>query len=127
MTSLKPGDKISCRIHDNSIVSPDKETDEIKVFEIVAAGEYGYYVFVPQYLYIKDSKLIDERWIRKLGINPRFLGEQMSHVMDNLVHQIVQVLDGMFCCVCHEFISMGAPNQPDKTLICWNCRQNPYH
>ena len=34
--------------------------------------------------------------------------------------------DGMFCKNCKQFISFAEPNQPDGSLICYTCRQNPY-
>lgn len=33
--------------------------------------------------------------------------------------------DGCSCKVCREFYDMAVPNQPDGTLICYSCRQNP--
>lgn len=127
MATLKAGDKISCRVNDNVIVSPFREANDVKVFEIVAVGEYGYYVFVPHYIYIKDSKLIDARWCKRLEINLRFLDEQMAHITESMVYQIIQILDGMFCNICQQFFAMAAPNQEDKTMVCWSCRLNPYH
>lgn len=35
--------------------------------------------------------------------------------------------DGMFCCKCRAWYQYAEPNQPDGTLICFACRNNPYH
>ena len=33
---------------------------------------------------------------------------------------------GCKCARCKEFIQYAEPNQPDGTLICYSCRQNPW-
>lgn len=34
--------------------------------------------------------------------------------------------DGMFCRKCQVFFQYAEPNQPDGTLLCYSCRNNPY-
>ncbi len=34
--------------------------------------------------------------------------------------------DGMFCRKCQLFYKYAEPNQPDGTLLCYSCRNNPY-
>ena len=34
--------------------------------------------------------------------------------------------DGCKCTNCKEFYPMAVPNQPDNTLICYSCRDNPW-
>lgn len=34
--------------------------------------------------------------------------------------------DGMFCRKCRSFYKYAEPNQPDGTLLCYSCRNNPY-
>jgi hypothetical protein len=127
MTKLKPGDRVSCRIKDNSIVSAYREYDEIHTFEIISVSEYGYYLYIPQYIVIKNTVLIDKYKCRAYNIDTRFLGEQMTHISENLVYKVEQKMDGMCCVICKEFYQMAEANQEDGTLICWACRQNPYH
>lgn len=40
--------------------------------------------------------------------------------------RVDQKEDGCKCKCCHEFKYMASPNQPDGTLICFSCRQDPY-
>ena len=127
MVRLKPGDRVNCRVKEGMIVGAYKEYDEIKTFEIVAVGDYGYYLFVPQYYTIKNTIPIDKHRIKRMSIDDRFLGEDMIHVNDNMVCQVIQQLDGMSCAICKEFFPMAEANQEDGTMICWACRQNPYH
>jgi hypothetical protein len=126
MVHLKPGDKISCHIKDNIIVASHKEYDEARTFEIVAVGDYGYYLFVPEYLCILNTINIDAHRCKHMDINPRFLGEQMIHITESMVHQVVRLMDGACCCICQEFCSMAAANQENGLFVCWSCRRNPY-
>lgn len=127
MVRLKPGDRVNCRVKEGMIVGAYKEYDEIKTFEIVAVGDYGYYLFVPQYYTIKNTIPIDKHRIKRMSIDDRFLDEDMIHINDNMVCQVIQQLDGMSCSICKEFFPMAEANQEDGTMICWACRQNPYH
>jgi len=34
--------------------------------------------------------------------------------------------DGLICQKCKNFYEFAEPNQPDGSLICYSCRQNPY-
>lgn len=126
MVVLKPGDRIDCRVKDGNIVSPYREYDDIKTFEIVAVGDYGYHLYVPQHYSIKNTIIVDAYRCRRFDISKRFLGEDMIHITENLIYSIRQQLDGMFCCKCSEFYGMAEANQEDGTLICYSCRQNPY-
>lgn len=35
-------------------------------------------------------------------------------------------IDGMKCSHCLEYFHFAEPNQPDGTMICFQCRENPY-
>lgn len=35
-------------------------------------------------------------------------------------------LDGMFCRKCKSFYKYAEGNQPDGSLLCYSCRNNPY-
>lgn len=124
---LNPGDRVNCRIKEGLIVGSYSEHDEIKTFEVLASGEYGYYLFVPVYYAIKNTITIDKRTLRKHSIDARFLDEEMIHVHENMICEVTQQIDGMSCVICKEFVPMAEANQEDGTLICYCCRQNPYH
>jgi len=126
MTQLKPGDRINCRIKQGIIVSPYKDYDEMKTFEIVAVESHGYYLFVPSYYSLKGTRKLEKNQAVLLEIERRFVGEEITYIDGNLVHSINFILDGMKCCQCHEFFIMAEPNQEDGTLICYSCRFNPY-
>lgn len=126
MVRLKAGDRVDCRVKSNVIVSPYKEYDEVRTFEIVAVDKTGYYLFVPHYVILKNSTLADKYQCHNLGIDGRFLDEQIVYIQDNLIARISSKLDGMSCAICHEFHPMAESNQEDGTMICWSCRNNPY-
>lgn len=126
MAKLKPGDRVDCRVKNATIISPYRDYDEIYTFEIVAVDEYGYYLYVPPYILLKNTSRTDARLCRELEIESRFIDVDIIYIQENLVSKINYVLDGMKCCKCGEFYSMAVPNQKDGTLICYSCRFNPY-
>lgn len=126
MAKFKPGDRVDCRVKSATIVSPYKEYDEVRTFEIVSVDKHGYYVFVPAYVNITKSVTADTYQCKHLGIDKRFLNEQIAYVQENQIYRVSSVLDGMSCIVCQDFFPMAEPNQENGSLICYACRKNPY-
>jgi hypothetical protein len=128
MTKLRPGDKVDVRIKSGAIVSPYKNYDEIKTFEIVAvaADNAGYYLYVPQYCILKETLIADKYVSKRLHIDKRFLDETIVHIDESMIAHVHARLDGMKCSKCGEFCQFAGPNQPNHTLICWSCRQYRY-
>lgn len=126
MPKLKVGDTISCRVRSAQIVSPYRTYDEVKSFVIVATDERGYYLFVPHYFCLKGTFVLDKYKRAVLGIDPKYVGEELIYIQENLVAAVEARLDGMTCKVCREFFPYARANQTDGTLICFSCRQNPY-
>ena len=127
MTKLKPGDRVDCRVKMNTIVSPyNGDYDQVVTFEIVSKDNLGYYVYVPQYIYIAGSVTVDKYLANQLSIDKKFLGEKIIYIQGSLISKVSSILDGMSCANCKEFFQMAEPNQEDGTLICYTCRQNPY-
>ncbi len=126
MTKLKPGDRVDCRVKASTIVSPYKSYDEVKTFEIVAVDDHGCYLYIPHYYPLKGTKIADKHQCKNLKIDKRFLGENIIYIQGNMIAHIHDKLDGMSCAICKEFYRYSQANQPDGTLICFSCRQNPY-
>jgi hypothetical protein len=126
MTKLKPGDRVDCRVKTATIVSPYRNYDEVKTFEIVAKDDHGYYLYVPHYYALKGTIVADVYCCKRLGIDKRFLNENIIHIQENMIANIRSRLDGMVCSICKEFYPFASGNQKDGTLICYSCRQNPY-
>ncbi len=126
MAKLKPGDRVDCRVKEAKIVSPYKDYDEIRTFEIVAIDKYGYYIYVPPYVTLKGTAKADKYRCKQLDIDNKFLGVDILYIQENVIARISSILDGMCCANCGEFYSMASPNQEDGTLICYSCRFNPY-
>ncbi len=126
MVKLKPGDRVDCRVKSSTIVSPYKDYDEIRTFEIVATDPLGYFLFVPIYVSIKGSITADARLSHRLGIDKKFVDEQIVYIQENMIFQVRDVMDGVVCCKCGEFYAMAEANQEDGTMICWACRSNRY-
>lgn len=126
MTRLKPGDRIDCRVKSATIVSPYYNYDEVKTFEIVAADSNGYYLYVPHYYHLKGTVKADAYRCKSLGIDKKFLDENIVFINESLIANVQQRLDGLFCKSCREFYQFAEPNQSDGSLICFSCRSNPY-
>lgn len=126
MAKLKSGDRVDCHIKQATIVSPYKDYDEVKTFEIVAKGIFGYYLYVPHHWVLNGTTKADKYQCKALGIDHKFLDERIIYISESMVYKVHTILDGMACKNCKEFFQMATPNQPDGTLICWSCRQNPY-
>jgi hypothetical protein len=124
---LKAGDTITCKLKDAVVVSPYSDFDETKSFLIIAVDTLGYYLYVPHYFYVKYSVVVDKYKCRNLGIELKFLDEEMVYIQDNMVNTIERQLDGMSCQKCKEFFQYAKPNQTDGSLICYICLQHCYH
>jgi hypothetical protein len=77
-------------------------------------------------LFLKGSYRLDHNQAKYFAINPKFIGELIYYLSEGLIYRVSQILDGCACSHCGEFIPFAAPNQPDGTLKCWSCRENPY-
>lgn len=126
MTKLNPGDRVDCRVKSATIVSPYKSYDEILTFEVIARDANGYYLYVPHYFYLIESVVADQYRCKTLGIDKRFLNENMVYIQENMIDHVHEAMTGIKCCKCLEFYNYAVPNQFDGTLICWSCRQNHY-
>jgi hypothetical protein len=126
MTKLKPGDRVDCRVKSATIVSPYKSYDEVKTFEIVATDKHGYYLYVPHYYCLKGTIVANKYQCGTLGIDKKFLDENIVYVQENMIALVHDRMDGLSCAICREFYQYAVSNQSDGTLICYSCRQNPY-
>jgi len=126
MPRSKQGDSVTCRISSAEIVSPYKAYDEIKSFVIVAVDDRGYYLFVPNYMFIKNVIIADKYKCKTLGIEQRFLGEEIVYIAENMVASVERKQEGLHCKVCNEMFPYAKPNQDDGSLVCYSCRQNPW-
>ena len=126
MPKLKPGDTVSCKVKSSVIVNAYKSYDEIHSFVIIATDNEGYYVFVPVYLNLKNSIVADEYRCRNLGIDKKYLNENIVHISEKMIASVVTQDEGMNCKICKEFTRFAGPNQADSSFVCYGCRINPY-
>jgi hypothetical protein len=127
MVSLKEGDSVQCRIKNGAIVdSSVLDYEMIQSFEIVSFDLYGYYLFVPRYIYLSTSVTTDINRCKKLDIDLRFADEQIVYIFEGMICGNSK-RDGAKCARCTDFVLMAEPNQQDKkTFICFSCRSSPY-
>ena len=128
MAKLKAGDLGSCAVKDGVIVNSYSDFNDVLDFQIIATVEYGgYYIYVPHYIFIKNTVKLDKYTAKKKGIDSRYVDENFIFIAETEIYKIKKVLDGCYCCKCDKFYDKSEPNQPDGTLICWSCRTYPYY
>lgn len=125
MSNLKAGDRVSCKIHQNTIVAKDCKYDAIRTFEVIAVDDCGVFLFVPQYIYLQGSSRMEMSRCQKLNIRPQFYEEMAIYIMENMIASIRQQMDGLICKKCLQFFDYATANQEDGSLICFSCRKYP--
>ena len=88
---------------------------------------YGYYLFVPNYININNSEIANVSKCKKLSIDNKYLNENIVYIIDSLIMSIVSRGMGITCKICKEVCPYAEPNQADgTTLVGFRCTQNPY-
>ena len=127
MAKLRQGDIVNCAIKDDVIVSCYETYDDIRSFAIISVQEYGYYLFIPHFVNIKNSERADSSKVRKFDFDPKFLDEQVIYVTTSCIMSIVSRDVGLQCALCKQACAFAEPNQEDgTTFVCYSCRTNPY-
>jgi len=126
MIRLKPGDRVDCRVKSNNIIVSYGEYDVTRTFEVVHVDDEGCYVFIPCFIYINGGITLDAAKARRMGVDPRFVGEKISYIAESSICKVSYVLDGMKCIKCQDFFIMAEPNTPEGEFWCRSCRANPY-
>lgn len=127
MTRLNPGDRVVCKLHGNTLVNTyNSNYDNLKTFDIIAADNMGYYLYVPPYTYIKDMYKVDSFILKNLDLHKKYLGDNIVYITSVFVHKIASQIEGTICDKCKEFCYKAMPNQPDNGFTCYLCRDNPY-
>jgi hypothetical protein len=94
--------------------------------DIISKTNVGWVVYVPSYIAVPHAKKLNEALARKFEIDKKYLGGRMIVVGIDSVHDVIIRTDGTTCIACKKFYPYAEPNQDDKTLICYSCRDNPY-
>lgn len=127
MVKLKPGDRVKCRVHSGLIVAPyGEEYEKTVIFEIIASDDYGYCLYVPHYLYLKNCVILDKKKVIDWKVNYKFIDEKCIYIRESLVCQVESVMDGCSCDRCGEFLDKASPEE-DGTMVCWSCRAYPFY
>jgi len=126
MSILKPGDRVVCKIKNSSIISTyASDFDFKKTFEIVALDKVGYHVYIPHYIMLNNTLTVDCSKITRLGINKKFLDEEIAYITNENIASIEYVMDGAFCSRCNEFLSQASPDK-DGNMTCYACKNNRF-
>lgn len=122
MVYLKAGDRVDCKIK-HGIILNQYETDykEVRTFEIIASDNREYYLYVPEYFMLKNTKRLDCYTAKDLSIDKRFVGDEYISIKENMVYNINYVFDGHFCDRCKKFYPMAYHNSYCGQFLCWGC------
>jgi len=127
MARLKPGDRVEVKCQSNATVSPySNDYDKILTLEIVGLDNFGYYLYVPVYLTIKNAIEINAAQCAVLKIDSRYIGENVLYISDGAIYKVRSLLDGVTCAHCQEFCQYAEVNQEDGTFMCWQCRKDRF-
>jgi hypothetical protein len=122
MATLRPGDVVKCRTKDNLLVSCYSGFDAEVSLQIIAVDEDGHYVYIPDYLAIKETFEVDAYTARVFGIKNTFIGSRAIYILPSYVVGVQTRLDGMTCAKCSEFFRYAEANQEDESFVCFTCR-----
>ena len=129
---LTYGDIATCKILGNTIVQIISKSDVELPFEVIGYSfiDDFYILHIPKYYNIRNSWIIEREHLDELFIGRNFIGDKAVAIkQDKIIRSIKKNSnqDGMSCIKCKKFCHMAGANQSDGTLICWSCRDNPYH
>lgn len=141
---IKVGTNVQIGFRNNHPSSADQAIDLVEgkiIFLYTDFNSFTYYFFCPtddiskfsNHFYPLDNGFIPE--IKSIYSNFEeinniidYFGRQYRIVskQDIIFKKIKFEEDGCKCVNCKEFYPMAVPNQPDNTLICYSCRDNPW-
>lgn len=78
--------------------------------------------FTDKYLGVRLPK---EKLENKRGWSIGDMGAIINHIPGRIVVPVHRDIGGMSCSNCKEFIFYAEGNQPDGSLVCFSCRQDP--
>ena len=94
--------------------------------DIISKTNVSWITYVPNYITVPHAEKLTEALARKFAVNKKYLGGRMVAIgIDSIIDVIIHT-DGTICISCKKFYPYAEPNQEDKTLICYSCRDNPY-
>ncbi len=126
----REGTKVVCRIAGNSIVNATVTYFDTELaFKIIAIDTKldKYVLHVPSFYNIKNSWNVNEEHMDKYNFDAYFLDERAISVTEDKIVRVQYQSsghDGIACTTCKEFMYMAAPNQPDGSFKCWQCRSD---
>lgn len=143
LDKAKPGDLAEVYMSAEGQINQPEWGGVSRQFEIIAIGKdtnhNSYYVLVSyksDHFYGSRKLEIDNLrsspdydinlLVGKVPNLSDYRGHYVRWLNDDRVNKIIKLgPDGCGCQVCKEFYNMAVPNQPDGTLVCYSCRQNP--
>lgn len=124
---FKIADEVIVKIRNSHIVDRYATNfDKLQTLEIVALFESGYFVYIPQDEFVKDSVKIELYNHKRFNVPTRYIDSYVCFINDDRIVRLYHRRIGMKCRHCNEFYQYAESNQANGTLLCWSCKQNPY-
>ena len=122
------GDRILARRKGKQIISKnDDDFDELIRVTIIGKSDDHYLGHLAGPYDIKTAWLAGEDDLAIYGFDEKYLMHVVIFLNEDKIDGFqTDSDDGMNCSCCDEFNIYAGPNQPDGTMICWSCRQNPF-
>ena len=124
------GDNVYCKIIGTTIVPRTADPyDIILSFEIIGFDKStnSCIIYIPDYYNIKNKIRIQETQTEEYDLPERFIHKAILLLKaDQILNIRKNGTDGMYCTQCKIFIPWAQANQPDGTLKCFQCRQDPW-
>lgn len=122
-----PGDTLIVMVDRSSSITVhvNEKVRSVRL-DVLAPLSASYLMYVPKAVHISHSRPLKRFMQEKLGIDPRYLGDQIVAVPDGAIVDEIINTDGMNCSWCKRWYPMAEGNQPDESLKCYRCRNNPY-
>ena len=82
-TNCYPGDRVVCKVKEDTIVSVYEEFGcTKKIFDIIANYNLGYLIFIPTSSFIKDSVFIKKDNYKSYNVDKRFIDSYACFITD---------------------------------------------
>lgn len=127
----RTGDVVVCRTYQGCIIPKDSTPwEKERNFKVIGTyhedGTTSWTVYLPpDYQMSNGSRL--SRWAReKFEIDAKYANDRVFFISEEHIIKVHKESDQTMCKVCKEWFHMAQPNQLDGTLICWQCRQDPW-
>lgn len=121
------GDEVVLKVNVGSDDRPRWERRKVQVIGLPTRTRDGQYIcYVPQWLMIRNTFVLNVAHQSYYDFPDKFLGEQGYFITEHSqYHSIERAPEGSCCAKCGTFVRWAQPDETG-TFRCRQCRENPY-